>query len=161
MASASKGGAMGARQRMPLLSARVLKDSVLRLNPVTLASNPVMLIVELTFFVVGGMALYPRAFAPVADPAARTFYLEVAAILLITVWFSTLSDSLAEHQARNTASSLRRLKTEVMSKKIIKKEWTTEITPTKSTDLQKGDLVLLEVGDTVPIDADVIEGIAM
>jgi K+-transporting ATPase ATPase B chain len=146
---------------MPLFSTSVLRDSLLKLNPVSLASNPVMLIVELTFFVVGAMAVYPQAFVPVASPGKRPFYVEVALILLITVWFSTLSDSLAEHQARNTASSLRRLETEVISKKIIKEEWTTNIVPTKSTDLQKGDLVLLEMGDTVPIDADVIEGIAM
>ncbi|MGD0319440.1 MAG: HAD-IC family P-type ATPase [Nitrososphaerales archaeon] len=157
----SKQGAGVARRRMPLFSTSVLRDSLLKLNPVSLASNPVMLIVELTFFVVGAMAVYPQAFVPVASPGKRPFYVEVALILLITVWFSTLSDSLAEHQARNTASSLRRLETEVISKKIIKEEWTTNIVPTKSTDLQKGDLVLLEMGDTVPIDADVIEGIAM
>jgi len=161
MGLVSKQGAGVARRRMPLFSTSVLRDSLLKLNPVSLASNPVMLIVELTFFVVGAMAVYPQAFVPVASPGKRPFYVEVALILLITVWFSTLSDSLAEHQARNTASSLRRLETEVISKKIIKEEWTTNIVPTKSTDLQKGDLVLLEMGDTVPIDADVIEGIAM
>ncbi|MGP8057367.1 MAG: HAD-IC family P-type ATPase [Nitrososphaerales archaeon] len=161
MGLVSKQGAGVARRRRPLFSTSVLRDSLLKLNPVSLASNPVMLIVELTFFVVGAMAVYPQAFVPVASPGKRPFYVEVALILLITVWFSTLSDSLAEHQARNTASSLRRLETEVVSKKIIKEEWTTNIVPTKSTDLQKGDLVLLEMGDTVPIDADVIEGIAM
>ena len=157
----SNQGAGVARRRMPLFSTSVLRDSLLKLNPVSLTSNPVMLIVELTFFVVGAMAFYPQGFVPVASPGKRLFYVEVALILLITVWFSTLSDSLAEHQARNTASSLRRLETEVISKKIIKEEWTTSIVPTRSTDLQKGDLVLLEMGDTVPIDADVIEGIAM
>jgi K+-transporting ATPase ATPase B chain len=146
---------------MPLFSTSVLRDSLLKLSPVSLASNPVMLIVELTFFVVGAMAVYPQGFVPVASPGKRLFYVEVALILLITVWFSTLSDSLAEQQARNTASNLRRLETEVISKKIIKEEWTTNIVPTKSTDLRKGNLVLLEMGDTVPIDADVIEGIAM
>ncbi len=149
------------RRRSPLFSTSVLRDSLLKLNPVSLASNPVMLIVELTFFVVGAMTVYPQGFVPVASSGKQLFYVEVALILLITVWFSTLSDSLAEHQARNTASSLRRLETEVISKKIIKEEWTTNIVPTKSTDLQKGDSILLEKGDTVPIDADVIEGIAM
>ncbi len=157
----SSQSAKVARRRIPLFSTGVLRNSLLKLNPVSLASNPVMLIVELTFFVVGAMAVYPQGFVPVASPGKQLFYVEVALILLITVWFSTLSDSLAEHQARNTASSLRRLETEVISKKIIKKEWTTDIVPTKSTDLQKGDLILLERGDMVPIDADVIEGIAM
>lgn len=149
------------RRRIPLFSTGVLRNSLLKLNPVSLASNPVMLIVEFTFFVVGAMAVYPQGFVPLASPGKQLFYVEVALILLTTVWFSTLSDSLAEQQARNTASGLRRLKTEVISRKIIKKEWTTDIVPTRSTDLRKGDLILLEKEDTVPIDADVIEGIAM
>jgi K+-transporting ATPase ATPase B chain len=62
-------------------------------------SNPVMFIVELTFFVVVAMAVDPWVFIPAASPGERVFYVMVAAILLITVWFSTLSDSLAEQPA--------------------------------------------------------------
>jgi K+-transporting ATPase ATPase B chain len=146
---------------MSLLSARVLKDSVIRLSPLSLASNPVMLIVELTFFIVAAMAVYPQGFVLVATPSNRTFYSEVALILLITVWFSTFSDALAEQQARTTASSLRRLETEVTSKRIVKEEWTTKVVPTNSSDLRRGDLILLEKSDLVPIDAEVLEGIGM
>ncbi len=120
-----------------------------------------MFIVEMTFLVVAAMAVYPQGFGSVASASKQTFYLEVAAILIITVWFSTLADALAEQQARNTASSLRRLETEVTSRKVIKQGWATDMVPTKSTDLRKGDLVLLEKGETIPIDAEVIEGIAM
>ena len=80
-------------------------------------ANPVMFIVEITFFIVAAMAMYPQGFLPVANPSETIFYVEVAAILLITVWFSTLSDSLAETQAKNTANSLRKLETETMAKK--------------------------------------------
>ena len=142
-------------------SATILKDSVLRLSPVRLLSNPVMLIVEVTFFLVGAMAVVPQAFVPVASPGERTFYVEVAAILLVTVWFSALSDALAEQQAKNTASSLKSLATEVVSRKVVKEGWTTKVALTKSTDLRKGDLVLLEGGEVVPTDSEVIEGIAM
>jgi len=151
----------GSRRRAPVLGAGVIKDSLVRLSPTSLISNPVMFIVEVTFFIVAAMAAYPRGFVPVASPAKQTFYVEVAAILLLTVWFSTLSDSLAEKQARNTASSLRRLETEVTCRKIVKEEWKTELVPTRSMDLRKGDLVLLERGETVPMDAEVLEGIAM
>ena len=55
------------------------------------------------------------------------FYIEIAVILLITVWFSTLSDSLAETQARMTANDLRTLKSDVMSKKLVVDErWNKE-----------------------------------
>jgi len=145
-----------------VLSPRVLVDSIVRLSPVSLLANPVMFIVEITFFIVSAMAIDPQAFYPVAAASERTFYIEVAIILLITVWFSTLSDSLAETQARMTANSLRTLETEVMSKKIASDaDGKKSIVVTPSNQLRKGDLILLDKNDIVPIDADVLEGIAM
>ena len=120
-----------------------------------------MLIVELTFFIVAALAIAPQAFVPVATPNLQGFYIEVAIILIITVWFSTLSDALAEQQAKSTAGSLRKMEKEVESKKIITEGWTRTIVKIKSTELRKDDLVLIEAGDIVPLDADVIEGIAM
>src|SRR5436189_4503402 len=99
-----------------LLSRRTLLDSLTRLNPASLLSNPVMFIVELTFFVVAAMAVYPPAFWPVASLALRIYYVEIALILLVTVWFATLSNALAESQAKNTANRLRSLDSEVLSK---------------------------------------------
>src|SRR5229473_5362585 len=105
--------------RSNLTSTKTLLDSLVRLNPASLLANPVMFIVELTFFIVAAMAIYPAAFYPVASSSMRIYYVEVALILLITVWFSTLADALAETQAKNTASSLRRLEMEVSSKMIL------------------------------------------
>jgi len=145
-----------------VLSPRVLSDSIVRLSPISLLANPVMFIVEITFFIVSAMAIDPQIFYPVAAASERTFYIEVAIILLITVWFSTLSDSLAETQARMTANSLRTLETEVMSKKIISGvDGKNTIVVTPSNQLRKGDLISLDKNDIVPIDADVLEGIAM
>ncbi|HXW94237.1 MAG TPA: HAD-IC family P-type ATPase [Nitrososphaerales archaeon] len=148
-------------RRPSLLNRKTLVDSIVRLSPVSLLANPVMLIVELTFFIVAAMAIDPSAFAGVASPSERVFYVEVAAILLITVWFSTLSDSLAEQQAKNTASSLRQLETEVPCKKVVTEGWERRIVLSTSKQLVKGDLILLEKNDAVPVDAEVLEGIAM
>jgi len=148
-------------RRTTLISRKVLIDSIVRLSPLRLIANPVMLIVEITFFVVAAMALDPEAFPRLASSSLQIFYAEVALILLITVWFSTLSDALAESQAKNTANSLRRLEMEVSSKKILIEGDTRRIVPTPSRELRTGDLVLLEKNDTVPIDAQVLEGIAM
>jgi potassium-transporting ATPase ATP-binding subunit len=149
------------RRRMSVITGRVLADSLVRLSPTRLISNPVMFIVEVTFFIVAAMAVYPQGFASVANVNERLFYVEIAIILLITVWFSTLSDSLAEQQAKNTASSLRKLEMEVPSKKVVREGWSQSIVQTSSKDLRKGDLILLEKGDIVPLDAEVLEGIAM
>ena len=150
-------------------SSKTLIDSLVRLNPVSLIANPVMFIVEITFFIVAAMAIYPQGFVPVASPSERIFYVEVAAILLVTVWFSTLSDSLAETQAKSTANSLRKLETESITKKLViqvkgEGESVQEeraVVPTPSTQLRRGDIIMLEKGDLVPIDAEVTEGIAM
>ena len=143
------------------LSGRTLLDSIVRLNPWTLRRNPVMLIVEITFFIVTAMAIYPQGFLPVANVNETTYYWEVAIILIVTVWFSTLSDSLAERQARNTANSLRQLEKEVAAKKISRGGDESTVTLTPSTQLRKGDWILLEKGDIIPIDSEVVEGIAM
>jgi potassium-transporting ATPase ATP-binding subunit len=147
--------------RSNLTSTKTLLDSLVRLNPTSLIANPVMFIVELTFFIVAAMAIYPPAFYPVANSGMRIYYVEVALILLITVWFSTLADALAETQAKNTASSLRSLESEVQSKKIVIEENVRRTVATPSTALRKGDLILLEKNDVVPIDAEVLEGIGM
>src|SRR2546426_4357634 len=148
-------------RRTTLISRKVLIDSLVRLSPLRLIANPVMLIVEITFFIVAAMALDPEAFPRLANSSLQVFYVEVALILLITVWFSTLSDALAESQAKNTANSLRRLEMEVSSKKILIEAGSRRIVPTPSRELRTGDLILLEKNDTVPIDAQVLEGIAM
>jgi len=149
------------RFRSNLTSTKTLLDSLVRLYPASLLANPVMFIVELTFFIVAAMAIYPPAFYPVANSSMRIYYLEVSLILLTTVWFSTLADALAETQAKNTASSLRSLESEVQSKKIVTEGDVRRIVTTPSTALRKGDLVLLEKNDVVPIDAEVLEGIGM
>ena len=160
-AGAEKAPPAGQRRRAMLVTGKVLTDSLLRLSPASLVANPVMLVVEITFFIVAAMAAYPQGFGAVATVGDRTFYVEIAAILLVTVWFSTLSDALAEQQAKNTASSLRKLDTEVTSKRVTTKEWSREVVPVPSSELRKGDLVLLEKEDVVPLDGEVLEGIAM
>ena len=144
-----------------VLSKKVLIDSLLRLSPKSLLKNVVMLIVEITFFIVAAMAIVPQAFGPTASVSMRGFYIAVAVILLLTVWFSTLSDALAEQQAKSTAGALRKLETEVPAKKIVTEQWVRKIVGVKSTELRKDDLILIEKGDVVPLDADILEGIAM
>lgn len=161
MSESNEKGKAGKRRLIDTLSPRVLADSVYRLNPVSLVANPVMLIVELSFFVITAMAIDPQLFYPLSSLSMRAFYVEVSVILLVTVWFSTLSDSLAETQAKITASSLRALENEVISRKIISEGGERKIHLTPSSQLRKGDLIQLENGDTIPIDSDVMEGIAM
>lgn len=139
----------------------IVFDSFLRMNPFKLLSNPVMFVVEVSFFLVAAMAIFPSVFSGVAELSERPFHIIVALILFVTVWFSTLSDSIAERQASATASSLRRLEVDTLCKKVLTEEWERKIVQVHSTELKVGDIILLEKGDTVPIDCEVLEGIAM
>ncbi|WP_423782660.1 HAD-IC family P-type ATPase [Ferroplasma acidiphilum] len=132
------------------------------MNPARLIGNPVMFVVELSFFVVLLMAIVPGAFPHLAHQSSRMFYADVAAILLITVWFSTVSDSFAEARSRVTTASLKKLEKEGIAKRIKEDEGSGRtIESVKSSELRKGDVILIEKGDQVPIDAEVTEGIAM
>jgi K+-transporting ATPase ATPase B chain len=135
-------------------------DSIKRLNPWLLKDNLVMFVTELTFFIVFIMAVDPTLIPKVSSASENGFYAIVALILIITVWFSTLSDSIAEAQIRNTASSLRKMK-EQMTAKRLKSSNRNNFEVVPSDQLRRGDLVLIDHGEKVPIDSEVIEGIAM
>ena len=138
----------------------ILKDSIRRLSPTLLYKNVVMFIVEICFAIVAVMAIDPSLIPEVSSVSEVPFYIEVAVILILTVWFSTLSDSIAEAQIKNTASTLRKIEKEVPARKIVSED-RREISEVTSKQLKKGDLLLIKKGDVVPIDCEVMEGIAM
>ena len=59
-------------RKASVLTGKVLLDSFARLNPRSLIANPVMFLVEFTFFIVLAMAIYPQGFYPVASPQPKT-----------------------------------------------------------------------------------------
>lgn len=138
----------------------ILKDSIRRLSPTVLYKNVVMFIVEICFVIVAVMAIDPSLIPEVSSSADVPFYIEVSVILLLTVWFSTLSDSIAEAQIKNTASTLRKIEKEVPARKIVSQD-RREIAEVTSKQLKKGDILLIKKGEIVPIDCEVLEGIAM
>ncbi len=138
----------------------IIIDSLRRMNPAILKENLVIFITEIAFLVVLVMALDPSLIPVISKPSDGTFYAIVALILIITVWFSTLSDSIAEAQVRNTASSLRKMREEIDARRMLSSDRkNTELVP--SSQLKKGDLILISKGEKVPIDCEVLEGIAM
>lgn len=138
----------------------VLLDSVKRLSPTLLKNNLVMFITELTFFIVMVMFVFPSIIPSISSPGERFFYAQIAVILLVTVWFSTLSDSIAEAQIQNTASSLRKMKEQLTAKRL-KGSNRDSFDLVASNELHKGDLVYIQQGEKIPIDCEVLEGIAM
>ena len=148
------------------LNTRIVSDSIIKLDPRYLAkNNPVMFTVEIGFIVVLFIGLFPNISAEFVN-GTQIFYIEIAIILIITVWFATFSESLSEAQARARVDSLRSLEKEVSAHKLIngnagggggsvrgRKE-----TTVKSTTLNPGDEVMVYAGEIIPRDGLVNEG---
>jgi K+-transporting ATPase ATPase B chain len=132
---------------------RAALDSFYKLDPRLLWTNPVMFVVEIsalltTYFTIRDIAG--------GQSATLWFNMQIAAWLWITVLFANFAEALAEGRGKAQAAALRRTRSEIQAKKL--KNGGTEIVP--SSQLRKGDVALVEAGDFIPGDGEVIEGIA-
>ncbi len=132
-----------------------LPDALRKLNPATLWRNPVMFIVE-----VG--AAFTTVLA-IADPSVFAWMITVW--LWLTVVFANLAEAVAEGRGKAQADALRKAKQETVARRLI--GWVEGAAPgsyrEESIDavaLQQGDIVVVEAGQIIPGDGDVVEGIA-
>ncbi len=136
----------------PKILWRSLPDALRKLNPRTLWRNPVMFIVE-----IGAAWSTVLAFI---DPS--WFAWLIVLWLWLTVIFANLAEAVAEGRGKAQAESLRRTKTATMARRL--SGWTPGA-PGREEEvaaplLQQGDVVVVEAGQTIPGDGDVVEGIA-
>jgi K+-transporting ATPase ATPase B chain len=142
----------------PSIVKKALGDSIRKLNPVNQVKNPVMLVVE-----VGSVLttlLFFHALFTGRGEAPPSFILQISLWLWITVIFANFAESLAEGRGKAQAESLRKTRREVMAKRLSKPKPDADVTQVSSSQLKKGDIVLVEAGDIIPMDGEVIEGIA-
>jgi len=156
--STAGGGAVGFRRvGGGLLDPKQLWSSVpgalRKLNPATLWRNPVMLIVEIGSVCTTLLAIaHPTVFAWL-----------ITGWLWLTVVFANLAEAVAEGRGKAQAESLRKAKTDTPARRL--RNWTAG-TPqpleekVPAPELQQGDIVVVEAGQTIPGDGDVVEGIA-
>ncbi len=134
---------------------RATLDGLRKLNPITLARNPVIFVTEIVAVltsIVGIEALFT------GKPAA--FSIVIALWLWLTVFFATFAEAVAEGRGRARAESMKRARSDTMAKLILDPRERTIFKPTPAPDLRKGDLVLVEAGDVMPSDGEIVEGIA-
>ena len=142
-----------------LFNAALAKDAVgdafKKLSPVSLARNPVM-------FTTGVASALATVLACEKLAAGRpaSFDVQIATWLWFTVLFSNFAEALAEGRGRAQATSMRKTKTEAMAKRISRID-STDYKSVPAAELNKGDLVLVDAGDIIPGDGDVVKGIAM
>lgn len=135
------------------LVAQALKASIIKLNPAAMIKNPVMFVVEVGTVIVLLMTIFPGYF----DSRDRIgFNLTVFVILLFTVLFANFAEALAEGRGKAQADSLKKTKQEIMANKVV--GGGIKVVP--STELRKGDIVIVSQGEMIPGDGEVIEGLA-
>ncbi len=140
----------------PALVKPALVDALRKLDPRVQWRNPVM-------FVVYVGSAFTTALA-VARPEA--FTIAVAVWLWFTVLFANVAEALAEGRSKAQASSLRSLKKKTWAKKLEgdhprgTDRATLKWHPLEADSLRKGDVVLVDAGDTIPADGEVIDGVA-
>src|SRR5258705_4935845 len=141
----------------PVLVRPAIVDSFKKLKPHTQFRNPVMFCVYVGSILT--TILWVAALAGQAEAPAG-FILAVSLWLWFTVLFANFAEALAEGRSKAQAASLRSAKKDVMAKKLNEPHPKSPIRITTASDLRRGDVVLVETGDTIPADGEVIDGIA-
>ncbi|KQT52408.1 MULTISPECIES: potassium-transporting ATPase subunit KdpB [unclassified Aureimonas] len=139
----------------PDLVGRAAVDAVKKLNPAALLRNPVIFVTEVVAAVV--TVLFVRDVV-VGNPLLFTG--QIMAWLWFTVLFANFAEAIAEGRGRAQADSLRRARTDTLAKKIANQKDRANVRSVSALDLEVGDVVLVETGDIVPGDGEIVEGIA-
>ncbi|PRX32383.1 K+-transporting ATPase ATPase B chain [Paraburkholderia sp. BL18I3N2] len=141
----------------PALLRPAIVDSFKKLTPRTQFRNPVMFCVYVGSILT--TILWIAALGGQAEAPAG-FILAVTLWLWFTVLFANFAEALAEGRSKAQAASLRSAKKDVMAKKLNEPHPKSPIRILTASDLRKGDVVLVETGDVIPADGDVIDGVA-
>ncbi len=151
---------MSKKQNKKLLTPEILKQalsgSVKKLDPRYMIKNPVMFVVEIGFCITLLLTIVPELFGEV-DSDLRTYNLIVSVILLLTVLFANFAESVAEGRGKAQAASLKKTQKDTEAHLL---DQDGNETIVSSSELKKGDIVMVVAGEVIPGDGEVIEGIA-
>jgi K+-transporting ATPase ATPase B chain len=136
---------------------RAFLDSFIKLNPRWMVRNPVMFVVEVGSVLTTGLWIQALLGKGEATPG---FIGAVTIWLWFTVLFANFSEALAEGRGKAQAEALRRTRQETLAKKLQQPHHGAAFSPLPSSSLRQGDIYLVEAGDLIGADGEVIEGIA-
>ena len=137
-----------------------LKQSFIKLNPRIMFRNPVMFTVEICTAVMLAVCIW--IFTGEKSQGGLAYNIIVFAVLFVTLLFANFAEAIAEARGKAQADSLRKTREDTPAKKIfpVGEILTNEIKIVPSSQLSKGDIFLCEAGDTIPMDGEIIHGIA-
>ena len=139
----------------PALMMRAIADAFRKLNPRHLMKNPVIFVTEVV------AAVVTIAFAnDLFHGQPALFSGQIAAWLWFTVLFANFAEAIAEGRGRAQADTLRQTRTETRAKRILMSGNNELYEGVTASDLEVGDLVRVDAGEIIPIDGEIVEGIA-
>nr|WP_315035520.1 potassium-transporting ATPase subunit KdpB [uncultured Chryseobacterium sp.] len=137
-----------------------IKQSFVKLNPKIMFKNPVMFLVEIGTVVMFIVSM----FSLTGDKSQGSFSYNfiVFIILLFTVLFANFAEAIAEARGKAQADTLRKTREETPAKLVMenKQGFQVETTLKMSAEMKLGDIFLCEAGDQIPMDGEIIEGLA-
>ena len=134
-----------------------IRESFRKLNPRHLWHNPVMFVVEIGAVLT--TAILIAQFGGNSGLGQSWFVAWITAWLWFTVLFSNFAEAMAEGRGKAQAETLRRTRTETMARVLVNGD-ASRIDTRPSAELRPGDVVLVEAGDIIPSDGEVIAGVA-
>src|SRR5712692_1825253 len=150
----------------PKIIRAAIPASFQKLDPRVQVKNPVIFVVEVgsvitTIEFVRLLFTSPSAAFPRTQLTYETiFVLAVAIWLWFTVVFANFAEAMAEGRGKAQAETLRRARTTTMAKRLLSRDRSGKVEEVAAPELRRGDLVLVEAGDAIPGDGDVVEGVA-
>jgi K+-transporting ATPase ATPase B chain len=137
-----------------------LKQSFVKLRPSIMFRNPVMFAVYLCTIVMLFVCI--RILAGEHTQGGLAYNIVILSVLFITVLFANFAEAIAEARGKAQANSLRKTREDTPAKKVfpVGEIYVGEIRIVPSSQLKKGDVFLAEAGDTIPMDGEIIEGLA-
>jgi K+-transporting ATPase ATPase B chain len=144
----------------PALIKEAFKQSFIKLNPRILIHNPVMFTVEIGTIVMMAVCLW--IITGERSQGGLAYNLIVFIILLLTLLFANFAEAIAEARGKAQADSLRKTREDTPAKKVfpVGEIFVNEVRIVPSSQLKKGDLFICEAGDIIPMDGEIIEGLA-
>ncbi|HEY4285751.1 MAG TPA: potassium-transporting ATPase subunit KdpB [Puia sp.] len=144
----------------PALVKQALKQSFVKLDPVILFRNPVMFTVEIGTAIMLGVCIW--IMTGEKNQGSLVYNIVIFSILFITLLFANFAEAIAEARGKAQADSLRKTREDTPAKKVfaVGEIYVGEVKVVPSSQLRKGDVFIAEAGDTIPMDGEIIEGLA-
>lgn len=130
-----------------------IKDSFKKLNPKDMIKNPVMFVAYVGMIITAVLTVFPQ----MVGESGRTYNGIVTGILFATIVFANFAEAIAEGRGKAQADTLKSTKKDTKAK-LLKPDGS--YTVVNASELRKGSLVLVESGDMIPNDGEVVEGLA-